>query len=64
MRSWPETVSMPMTARTRPSAMEMIVLCLLAGPPTIGAEREQVDAEENSGGRSEGAKFAIHGART
>ena len=32
MRSWPDTVSMPTPASSRPNAMEMMVLCLASRP--------------------------------
>ncbi len=32
MRSWPETVSMPTPASSRPSVMEMMVLCFSSRP--------------------------------
>ena len=32
MRSWPETVSMPMAASSRPSVIEMMVLCFSSRP--------------------------------
>ena len=32
MRNWPDTVSMPMPASSRPSDIEMTVLCLASRP--------------------------------
>ena len=39
MRSWPETVSMPIAASSRPSAIEMMVLCFASRPSPTNEQK-------------------------
>ncbi len=63
MRSVPDTVSMPMPAMMRPSAIEMIVLCFSSRPRPTNEQKVRKYTEKNSGGPNLSAKSAISGAR-
>src|SRR6478736_4105443 len=63
MRSVPETVSMPTPASSRPSAMEMMVLCLSSRPRPTNEQNVNRYTEKNSGGPKRKAKSATLGAR-
>ncbi len=63
MRNWPDTVSMPMPARRRPSDIEMTVLCLASRPRPTNEQNVSRYTEKNSGGPNFSANDEIIGAR-
>ena len=63
MRNWPDTVSMPMPARRRPSDIEMTVLCLASRPSPTNEQKVSRYTAKNSGGPNFSAKEEIIGAR-
>src|SRR6185436_16279160 len=63
MRNWPDTVSMPMPASSRPSDIEMTVLCLASRPRPTKEQKVSRYTEKNSGGPNFSANDEIIGAR-
>src|SRR5882757_8050509 len=63
MRNWPDTVSMPMPARRRPSDIEMTVLCLASRPSPTKEQKVSRYTEKNSGGPNFSANEEIIGAK-
>src|SRR6185436_4336975 len=63
MRNWPDTVSMPMPASSRPSDIEMTVLCLASRPRPTNEQNVSRYTEKNSGGPNFSANDEIIGAR-
>ena len=63
MRSCPETVSMPTPASSKPSAIEMTILCRASRPRPTNEQKVNRYTEKNSGGPKRSAKSAIRGAR-
>src|SRR2546430_14392231 len=63
MRNWPDTVSMPMPARRRPSDIEITVLCLASRPSPTKEQKVSRYTEKNSGGPNFSANDEIIGAR-
>src|SRR5215213_6182067 len=63
MRSWPDTVSMPMPASKRPSDIEMTVLCLASRPSPTNEQKVKRYTAKNSGGPNFSANEEIIGAR-
>ena len=63
MRNWPDTVSMPMPASSRPSDIEMTVLCLASRPSPTKEQKVSRYTAKNSGGPNFSANDEIIGAR-
>ena len=63
MRNWPDTVSMPTPARSRPRLMEMMVLCFSSRPRPTNEQKVRKYTAKNSGGPNRNAKAAMPGAR-
>ena len=63
MRNWPDTVSMPMPASSRPSDIEMTVLCLASRPRPTNEQKVKRYTAKNSGGPNFSANDEIIGAR-
>ncbi len=63
MRSWPETVSMPIAASSRPSVSEMMVLCFASRPSPTNEQKVSRYTAKNSGGPKRSANDAMRGAR-
>src|ERR1700754_4983198 len=63
MRRLPDTVSMPMPASSRPSDIEMTVLCLASRPRPTKEQKVSRYTAKNSGGPNFSAKEEIIGAR-
>src|SRR4029077_55208 len=63
MRSCPDTVSMPMPASSRPSDIEITVLCLASRPSPTNEQKVNRYTAKNSGGPNFRAKEEIIGAR-
>src|SRR6478609_3481505 len=63
MRNWPDTVSMPMPASSRPSDIEMTVLCLASRPSPTNEQKVKRYTAKNSGGPNFNANEEIIGAR-
>src|SRR5438309_2598011 len=63
MRNWPDTVSMPMPASSRPSDIEITVLCLASRPSPTNEQKVKRYTAKNSGGPNLSAKDEISGAR-
>src|SRR5215204_3519367 len=63
MRSWPDTVSMPMPASSKPSDIEITVLCLASRPRPTKEQKVSRYTAKNSGGANFSAKEEIIGAR-
>ncbi len=63
MRNWPDTVSMPMPAISRPSDIEMTVLCLASRPRPTKEQKVSRYTAKNSGGPNFSANDEIIGAR-
>src|SRR5580704_12196202 len=63
MRNWPETVSMPTPASSRPSDIEMTVLCLDSRPSPTKEQKVSRYTAKNSGGPNFSANEEISGAR-
>src|SRR3954451_2875233 len=63
MRSWPDTVSMPTPASSRPSDIEMMVLCLASRPSPTNEQNVKRYTAKNSGGPNFSANDEIIGAR-
>src|SRR5258708_11369206 len=63
MRSWPDTVSMPMPASNRPSDIEITVLCLASRPSPTKEQKVKRYTAKNSGGPNFSANDEIIGAR-
>src|SRR6195952_3306772 len=63
MRNWPDTVSMPMPASSKPSDIEMTVLCLASRPKPTNEQKVSRYTEKNSGGPNFSANDEIIGAR-
>src|SRR6185369_7736911 len=63
MRSWPDTVSMPMPASSRPSDIEITVLCLASRPRPTKEQKVSKYTAKNSGGPNFSANDEIIGAR-
>src|SRR5258705_9525707 len=63
MRNWPDTVSMPTPAKSRPSDIEMTVLCLASRPRPTKEQKVSRYTEKNSGGPNLSANDEISGAR-
>src|SRR3954453_8073868 len=63
MRNWPETVSMPMPASSRPSDIEMTVLCLASRPRPTNEQNVGRYTAKISGGPNFSANDEISGAR-
>ena len=63
MRNWPDTVSMPMPASSRPSDIEMTVLCLASRPSPTKEQKVRRYTAKNSGGPNFSANEEIIGAR-
>src|SRR6476469_7745211 len=62
MRNWPDTVSMPMPARRRPSYIDITVLCLASRPSPTKEQNVRRYTEKNSGGPNFSANEEIIGA--
>src|SRR5882672_12638078 len=63
MRNCPDTVSMPTPASSRPSDIEMTVLCLASRPRPTNEQNVSRYTAKNSGGPNFSAKDEIIGAR-
>src|SRR6478609_1764740 len=63
MRNWPDTVSMPTPANSRPSDIEITVLCLASRPSPTNEQKVNRYTAKNSGGPNLSAKDEIIGAR-
>src|SRR6478752_9410675 len=63
MRNWPDTVSMPMPASSRPSDIEITVLCLASRPRPTKEQKVSKYTAKNSGGPNFNANDEIIGAR-
>src|SRR5882724_10925582 len=63
MRNWPDTVSMPMPASSKPSDIEMTVLCLASRPRPTNEQKVSKYTAKNSGGPNFSANDEIIGAR-
>src|SRR6476620_7348921 len=63
MRRLPETVSMPMPASSKPSDLEITVLCLASRPSPTKEQKVSRYTAKNSGGPNFSAKEEIIGAR-
>src|SRR4029450_2422974 len=63
MRNWPDTVSMPMPASSKPSDIEMTVLCLASRPSPTKEQNVSRYTAKNSGGPNFSANDEIIGAR-
>src|ERR1700710_3095696 len=63
MRNCPDTVSMPTPASSKPSDIEMMVLCLASRPSPTKEQNVNRYTEKNSGGPNFSAKDEIIGAR-
>ena len=63
MRSVPDTVSMPMPAIRRPSAIEITVLCLASRPRPTNEQNVSRYTAKNSRGPNSSANEEIIGAR-
>src|ERR1700688_994557 len=63
MRSCPDTVSMPTPASSRPSDIEITVLCLASRPRPTKEQKGSRYTAKNSGGANFRAKEEIIGAR-
>src|SRR4029078_6555088 len=63
MRNWPDTVSMPTPASSKPSDIEMTVLCLASRPSPTKEQKVSRYTAKNSGGPNFSAKDAVIGAR-
>src|SRR3954465_1650155 len=63
MRNWPDTVSMPTPANSRPRDIEMTVLCFSSRPSPTKEQTVSRETEKNSGGPNLSAKDEISGAR-
>src|SRR5436190_16151855 len=63
MRSWPDTVSMPIPASKSPSDIEMTVLCLASRPRPTKEQKVSRYTAKNSGGPNFSANEEIIGAR-
>src|SRR5215510_1052860 len=63
MRRLPDTVSMPMPASSKPSDIEMTVLCLASRPRPTKEQKVRRYTAKNSGGPNFSANDEISGAR-
>src|ERR1700710_2956395 len=63
MRNWPDTVSMPTPASSRPSDIEIKVLCLSSRPRPTNEQKVSRYTAKNSGGPNFSANDEIIGAR-
>src|SRR6266849_9905642 len=63
MRNWPDTVSMPTPASSRPSDIEITVLCLASRPRPTKEQNVRRYTAKNSGGPNFSANEEIIGAR-
>src|SRR5207248_4934721 len=63
MRNWPDTVSIPMPASSRPSDIEITVLCLASRPSPTKEQNVRRYTAKNSGGPNFSANEDIIGAR-
>src|SRR4051794_20526380 len=63
MRNWPDTVSMPTPAKSRPSDIEITVLCLASRPRPTNEQKVKRYTAKNSGGPNFSANDEIIGAR-
>src|ERR1700736_1616319 len=63
MRNWPDTVSMPTPASSRPKDIEITVLCLASRPRPTKEQKVRRYTAKNSGGPNFSANEEIIGAR-